>query len=171
MDAITLLKTRRSCRHFLTKQIKDEELQTIIECGLNAPSGMNKQDTKIVVIQDKNLIHQLSLLNAQVWGKDIDPFYNAPTLTIVFAPKDSKNNVKDGSLVIGAMQNAAYALHIGSCWINRALEMFDLEEGKKYLKKWHLEDYQGIGCCILGYPALEENQKTIKEDRVIYRND
>ena len=168
MDAITLLKTRRSCRHFLKKQIKDDELQTIIECGLNAPSGMNKQDTKIVVIQDEQLIHHLSLLNAQVWGKETDPFYGATTLTIIFARKDSRNNVKDGSLVIGAMQNAAYALHIGSCWINRALEMFELEEGQKYLKEWNLLDYQGIGCCILGYPAMEEKPKAIKEDRVIY---
>lgn len=168
MDAITLLKTRRSCRHYLKKQIKDDELQTIVECGLNAPNAMNKQDTKIIVIQDEQLIHQLSLLNAKVMGKEIDPFYGAPTLTIVFAKKDSRTHVQDGALVIGAMQNAAYALHIGSCWIHRALEMFELEEGQKYLKAWNLLDYRGIGCCILGYPALEEKQKAIKEDRVIY---
>lgn len=168
MDAVTLLKTRRSCRCYKKEQIREDELQAILECGLNAPSAMNKQDTKIVVIQDQQLIQKLSKLNAQVWKKDTDPFYGAPTLTIILAPKDSKNNVQDGSLVLGAMQDGAYALNIGSCWINRAKEMFELDEGKAYLKKWNLEDYQGVGCCILGYPAQQLPPKEIKKDRIVY---
>ena len=63
MDAIELLKTRRSCRSFQKEMIKDEELQTILECGLNAPSAMNKQDSKIVVVQDQQLVKELSKLN------------------------------------------------------------------------------------------------------------
>ena len=39
MDAIEALTTRRSCRSFKQEQIKNEELQMILACGLNAPSG------------------------------------------------------------------------------------------------------------------------------------
>ena len=49
--------------------------------------------------------------------------------------------------------NAAHALGLGSCWIHRAREVFDSEEGKAMLRAWGIEgDYEGIGHCVLGYP-------------------
>ena len=86
---------------------------------------------------------------------------------LFFVPKDESNGIKDGSLVIGAMQTGAYALNIGSCWINRCKEMFELEKGQEYLRKWHLEDYVGIGCCILGYVEKTLPEKKILENRII----
>lgn len=176
MDAIQALKTRRSCRHFSEKQITKEELDTIIECGLNAPSGSNKQGPKIIVVQDPDKVAMLSRFNAQVWGQDTDPFYGAPTVCLIVVPKDpgydgtpkyALNPVKDGSLVIGAMQTAAFAIGIGSCWINRCKEMLDLPEGQAILKELGLEDHEGVGCCILGYPTREPKPKAIKEGRVL----
>lgn len=59
----------------------------------------------------------------------------------------------DGSLVMGNLMNAAHALGLGSCWIHRAREVFDSEEGKAMLRAWGIEgDYEGIGHCVLGYP-------------------
>ena len=47
---------------------------------------------------------------------------------------------------------AAHAVGLGSCWINRATELFDMPEGKALLKKWGLDEkYRGVGHCILGY--------------------
>ena len=154
MDAIEALTTRRSCRSFKQEQIKNEELQMILACGLNAPSGKNKQSSKIVVVQNQEEIKELSKLNAIIFGKDVDPFYGAPTVCFIFVPKDESNGIKDGSLVIGAMQTGAYALNIGSCWINRC-------------KEWHLEDYVGVGCCILGYVEKALPEKKILENRII----
>ena len=167
MEAIELLKTRRSCRSYQDQQIKDEELQTILDCGLNAPSANNRQDSKIVVVQDKELVQQLSKLNAQVMNRDGDPFYGAPTVCLILVPAENQNGDKDGALVIGAMQDAAYALNIGSCWINRCKEMLEVDQGKEYLKKWNLEGYVGVGCCILGYPKQKLPEKEIKEGRII----
>ena len=59
MDAIEALTTRRSCRSFKQEQIKNEELQMILACGLNAPSGKNKQSSKIVVVQNQEEIKEL----------------------------------------------------------------------------------------------------------------
>lgn len=167
MEAIELLKTRRSCRSFQNEQIKDDELQIILDCGLNAPSAKNKQDSIIVVVQDEKLVKDLSKLNAQIMGQDIDPFYGAPTVCLILVPEDNHNGNKDGALVIGAMQNGAYALNIGSCWINRCKEMLELEEGKAYLKAWNLEGFVGVGCCVLGYPKDRLPKKQIKEGRII----
>lgn len=175
MDAIEMLKTRRSCRAFKEEQISDEALRTIIDCGLNAPSGSNRQLTKIIIVQEPEKVAMLSGLNATIMGTDTDPFYGAPTVCLIVGPdgsdyrEDSQrlNPVKDGSLVIGAMQDAAFALGVGSCWINRCKEMLELPEGKAVLDELGLKGYEGIGCCILGYPAQELGEKRIKPNRVL----
>lgn len=52
------------------------------------------------------------------------------------------------------MMEAAHALGLGSCWIHRAREMFDSDEGKAMLKAWGVpEGMRGVGALALGYPA------------------
>lgn len=167
MDAIEMLKNRRSCRKYTAEQVHEEDLKTILDCALNAPSGMNRQDTRIVAVQDPETVQALSELNDRIWQQGRDPFYGAPMVCLILAPADSRNGVKDGALVIGAMQDAAYALGVGSCWINRCREMLELPEGQAYLAKWGLTGYEGVGCCILGYSAAEQPLKPIRDGRVI----
>ena len=151
-ETLQTLKNRRSVRAYLPKQIKEEELQQILEAGIYAPTGMGAQSPIMVVVQDKETISYLSKLNAEVMGSTSDPFYGAPTVIIVLADKNRGTCVEDGSLVIGNMMNAAASLGVGSCWIHRAKEVFESSEGKELLKKWGIHgDYIGVGNCILGY--------------------
>jgi len=163
------LKVRRSCRSYKTEQIKAEELNLILEAGTYAPTGMGMQSPIMVVVQDQETIQKLSEMNAAVMGKsDIDPFYGAPTVVIVLADKNRPTYVCDGSLVIGNLMNAAHAIGVGSCWVHRAKEMFESDEGQKLLKKWDIKgDYAGIGNCILGY-AVEEAEAKPRKDKYIY---
>lgn len=95
-------------------------------------------------------------MNAAVMGTNNDPMYAAPTILVVLADANSKNAVQDGSLVMGNLMLAAASLGLGSCWINRAKEEFDSDEGKALLKKWGIEgEWVGVGHCILGYPAAD----------------
>ena len=78
--------------------------------------------------------------------------YGAPTILVVLADANAKCAVQDGSLVMGNLMLAAASLGLGSCWINRAKEEFESEEGKALLKKWGIEgEWIGVGHCILGY--------------------
>lgn len=148
------LKTRRSCRKYQQKQIKQEELDAIIEAGKYAPTGAGKQSPKMVVIQDKKIIAEISKLNAEIFGTTSDPFYGAPTVIVVFSDKNIPTHVEDGALVMGNLLNAAHALGIDSCYIYRAKEVFETKKGKALMKEWGLsENYVGIGNCILGYGA------------------
>lgn len=169
-DGLNALYERRSVRKYKSEQISDSELEQILKAGLCAPSAMNRQPAIIIAVQDKDTIAYMSKLNAQVMvGANGDPFYGAPTVLVVLAEADNKNAVKDGSLVLGNLMNAASALGIGSCWVNRAQEVFALEEGKALLEKWGVQgDYIGIGNCILGYPAETPAAKPIKENRLYY---
>lgn len=164
------LKTRRSCRSYKPEQISDQELDQILEAGTWAPSGMGAQSPVIVVIQDKETIQRLSRMNAEVAGQPgSDPFYGAPTVLVVLADKSVRTYLQDGSLVMGNLMNAAHAMGVSSCWVHRAKEEFESEEGQAFLKKWGIKgNYEGIGHCILGYAVKEEEAKPRKADS-IYR--
>jgi nitroreductase len=168
-EAMKTLYERRSIRRYQCKQITREELDAVVRAGVCAPSGKNGQSAIIVAVQDKATRDELSKLNAAVLGTQSDPFYGAPTVLIVLADANSPYAVEDGSLVLGNLMNAAKAIGLGSCWINRAKEVFASDAGKALLKKWGVEgDWIGIGHCILGYPDEEPAMKTRKENYVTY---
>ena len=163
------LMTRRSIRKYKPEQITREELETVLNAGMCAPTAMNKQSPIIVAVQNKDDIAYLSKLNAAVKGMAGDPFYGAPTVLVVLADAENANAVPDGSLVLGNLMNAAHAIGLGSCWINRAREVFATDEGKALLKKWGIEgEYIGVGNCILGYPDEQPQMKPRKENYVHY---
>ena len=147
------LLTRRSVRKYQPQQVTDAHLDAGLEAGLYAPTAKNNQKPVMVAVRDRETRDQLSRMNAAVMGVDTDPFYGAPCVIVVLADPAFPTWIDDGSLVLGNLLNAAHALGLGSCWINRARECFDTPEGKELLKKWGLpESYRGVGNCILGYP-------------------
>ena len=153
---ITALKTRRSIRSYKPNQISDEELKTVLDAGTWAPTGMGYQDPWIVAVQDPALREKLSQMNRTFLGADTDPYYGAPTFVLVFAsrPEKWRNAVQDASLVLGNMMNAAHAIGLGSCWINRERQMFDTDEGRQLMSQLGLpEGLMGVGALALGYPA------------------
>lgn len=155
-DAFDFLIERRSIRSYKKAQITDEELETVLKAGQYAPTGRNRMSTQFVAIQNKALIARLSEWNASIMGTDSDPFYGAPTVILVLADSNINTYREDGALALGNMMNAAYTAGLGSCWINRAREMFSSSEGKDLLREWGLsESLEGIGFCILGYPDCE----------------
>ena len=153
-ETIRTLRERRSVRSFLSDPIPENILDAILEAGTWAATGLNKQSPVMVVIRDKETIDYMERLNAAVMGNpEGHPFYGAPTVVVVLADGDNYNWLRDGSLVMGNLMNAAHSLGVGSCWINRAQEVFDTPEGKDLLRKWGLsENYRGVANCILGWP-------------------
>ena len=155
-EVLRALRERRSCRSYTPVQSKDDELQAVLEAGTWAPTAMGLQDPWIVAVQNPALLERISRMNREVWGRDIDPFYGAPTYVLVFAsdPEKWKNGVQDASLVLGNMMLAAHAIGLGSCWINREREMFATEEGRALMAELGLpEGLIGVGALALGYPA------------------
>lgn len=169
MEAIECLMRRRSVRAFKKEQVKREQLEEILKAGEYAPTGMGAQSPVMVVVQDRETIAALSRMNAAVMGMANDPFYGAPTVIVVLADPARHTYVEDGSLVMGNLMNAAFALGVDSCWIHRAKEVFASAEGKTLLKKWGVpEHYVGIGHCILGYRSGELPAPKPRKENYIY---
>ena len=164
------LKTRRSCRSYEPRQVAEEALQQVLEAGMYAPTGMGKQSPVIVAVQDPETIARLRKMNAAIMGApEADPFYGAPTVLIVLADRSFPTYLYDGCCVMDNLLNAAHAAGLGSCWIHRAKEEFDSDEGKALLKEWGIEgDYEGIGHCILGYRADTAPAPAPRKERYVY---
>ncbi len=149
---IEAIKTRRSVKSYKPDMVPEDVLERIIEAGTYAASGMNRQAPIILAVTDKKLRDQLSEMNRKIMGSQADPFYGAPVVLVVLADRSIPTHLYDGSLVMGNLMLAAHAEGLGSCWIHRAKEEFDSEEGKAILKSLGIEgDYEGIGHCVIGY--------------------
>ena len=169
MDAMANLLTRRSIRSYRPDMLPREVIEKIAEAGTYAPTGMNRQTPIIVAVTNKALRDRMSRLNAAVLNMDSDPFYGAPVVLVVLAERSAPNHVYDGSLVMGNLMLAAHAMGVGSCWIHRAREVFDTDEGKAILRDLGIEgDYEGIGNCILGYTEGEEPQAKPRKENWVY---
>ena len=170
-EIIDAIKARRSTKSFKSDPVPKEIVDRVIEAGLCAASAKGKQVPIVVAVTNKKLRDRLSEMNRKVggWDEGFDPFYGAPVVLIVLADKNWANRVYDGSLVIGNMMLAAHELKIGSCWIHRAKEEFDSDEGKAILKELGISgDFEGIGHCVLGFPSATREAPPRRANRVFY---
>ena len=170
-NVINTIISRRSIKKYLDKPVAKDLVETIVKAGTFAPSGMNRQSAIILAVTDKKTRDILSEINARLLNINSDPFYGAPVVLVVLAKKDVRTNINDGSLVLGNMMIAAHSLGLGSCWIHRAKEEFESEEGKEILRNLGIEgEYEGIGHCIVGYAAPDalKPQVARKDDYIVW---
>ena len=149
---------RRSVRKYKTDMIPRDIIERIVEAGTYAANGRGHQASIILAVTNKELRDRLSEMNRKIggWDEGFDPFYGAPTVITVFADRERVTCVEDGSLVIGNMMLAAHSIGVDSCWIHRAKEVFDSQEGKELMAEWGVDaGYFGVGNCILGYRDCE----------------
>lgn len=153
-EVIKAMKERRSIRKFKAEMPPKADLEQIVEAGLYAANGRGKQAVITIAVTDKELRDKLSAVNNEIMGgpEGNDPFYGAPAILIVLANKEVPTAPYDGSLVMGNLMLAAHSLGLGSIWIHRAKEEFEMPEYQKLLKDLGIEgEWEGIGHCAVGY--------------------
>ena len=170
-EVIHNIITRRSCKKYKPDSVPQEMVDQIIEAGLYAASAMGEQSPIILAVTDKETRDKISLINRKYdFRKRPDPFYGAPVVLVVLAPKEASTRVYDGSLVMGNMMLAAHSLGIGSCWIHRAKESFEDPEGKEILQAAGITgEYEGIANCVLGYPETENTTIPARREGRVFK--
>lgn len=180
-DTLTNILTRRSIRQYKQEQIKDEELQAILEAGKYAPTAMNQQLWHFTVVQNQQMLQKINqgcqrvFLNSgnksmkdRAKVEDFSIFYKAPTLILVSVDEKAIAPHNDGSLALGTMFLAAHSLGIGSCWIHAVNALFSTEEGKFLCKELGIpESYISIGSGAFGYKAAEAPPRAPRKENLI----
>lgn len=169
-EALKNLLGRRSIRKYKAEQIKDEELQAILEAGKYAPSAANQQSWHFTVVQNRETLQKINDVAKSAFEKSGNPrfierakaenftvFYNAPTYIIVSGEEKAIAPVADTALALGNLFLAAEALGIGSVWIHAVNFLWETEEGKALFRELGVpEGYRPFGSGAFGYPDGEK---------------
>lgn len=161
-QVISSIITRRSVRKYKPDMVPRDIIEKIAAAGTYAATGRGAQSPIIVAVTNKETRDRLSKANGAIMGAsaDLDPFYGAPVVLVVLADKSRPTYVYDGSLVMGNLMLAAHSFGIGSCWIHRAKEEFEMPEWKEWLRSIGIEgEYEGIGHCVLGYADYTDGEE------------
>jgi nitroreductase len=179
-ETIKTILNRRSSRSFKQEQIKDEELQTILNTGAHAPSAMNQQPWHFTVVQNKEMLNKInevckdSFLKSEIKAfqdraksENFSIFYNALTYIIVTGDETAIAPQIDCALTLGNMFLAAESIGIGSCWIHAVTQLFNTDKGKALKKELGIPDgYTAFGSGAFGYKATEPNTPPRKENTI-----
>ena len=178
---------RRSIRDFLPESVPDHVIRELIAAGTYAPSAVNKQPWRFLVIKNRELMNRLSDKARELWialdasaanpeiiklanmvsrpGYNI--FYNAPLLIMIFAHPDAFSPQIDCALAAENMMLAARSLGIGSCWIGLASPLAQVPAVVNELGV--PAEYKLVGSLIFGLPA-KLNQEAPKRDGNVILN-
>ena len=176
------IAARRSVRKYSPRPLRAEELETVLECGLMAPTGSNRQRWFVAAVQDPALLEEVGVLQKKAMlsmpgrpasmtekmnAPDFSPTFGAPVLLIV-CKQDGGHDI-DACLLGENMVLAAESLGLGTCVLGSVTMALGNEEGKAFLKKLGIEgDYEGIGNLILGYAAKPANPAAPRKANYIY---
>lgn len=169
-EVLEIIKKRRSVRSYKREAVPEELLDAVLEAGTFAPTGMNKQSSVIISVTSEKYRKELSRLNAEVLGKETDPYYGAPAIVLVLANPEIGTFVEDASCVLENMMLAAASLGLGSVWVNRERQIFDSKRGKELLREWGLpERLRGVGSIALGYAAAPLSEAAKRKENYIVK--
>lgn len=176
-SVIETIMARRSIRKYLDKPVEHEKLQKVVECGINAPSGMNKQPWEIRVVENQQLINQVNEVfkqkNPDATSKDPNfknMFRNAPNIICVAAPKDGGD--LDCGLLGENMMLAAQSLGLGTCCLGGPVRFLNDEpDAKFFVDKLEIpDDYRLVYILAIGYPNESPEAKPRDENKVKFIN-
>jgi nitroreductase len=154
MSFIDLILSRRSIRKYQDKEIPEDVLKQILESGRQAPSAVNLQPIRFVIVNDQSMLKNLCSNLINRWVK------SAPLALVGCADSKAmltgKWAVVDATIALENMVIAAWSLGIGSCWIGGCNEK-KVKELTKIPDRWNV-----VALLTLGYPAEEPKQKKKK---------
>ena len=170
------IMARRSVRKYLDKPVEHEKLEVIVRCGINAPSGMNRQPWLIRVVEDQKLITSVTEVykkaNPDQVSRDKDfknMFRNAPNLICVCTPAKGGGDLDAGLLGENIML-AAQSMGLGTCCLGGPVRFLKTNpDSKFFLDRLEIpEDYQLNYIIAIGYPDEQPDAKPRDESKVKY---
>jgi nitroreductase len=178
-ESIKTLLNRRSIRAYKHEQIKEDELNLLLEAGQYAPTAINEQSWHFTVVQNKELLNKINTVcKAMMQGMggpmgerakavNFSVFYSAPTFIIVSGDEKSIAPQINCSLAMQTMFLAAEAQGLGSCWIHAVTNLSKSEAGKALIKELQIpEGFNIYSAGAFGYKAMEGSAAPRKENTI-----
>ena len=153
------MMSRRSIRNYKQQAVSREVLNRIMECGINAPNGQNKQSWEVCVVENPELQNEIKALMATVGGeRAAGCFYNAPVWVFIARDKGYDFSAYDCGLMAENMMLAANAMGVGTVCLGGPVRYILMAEGNEQVlsKLGFSEGYELSLCISMGYPEGEK---------------
>lgn len=169
-----VMMSRRSIRQYTDKRISRDTLNRILECGINAPNGQNRQAYEIRVVDNPELLAEITATVVND-NKDNAPKNGAKNIfanatCVVFIANDTTYDVSqvDCGLLGENIILAAWARGIGSCCMAHPVRLMkDSKSCAPYIEKLGFsKDYNLLYCIAMGYPDEAPDAKPRKTDKI-----
>ena len=165
MNILDLIKSRRSVREFIGEEVSDEQIAEILEAGQWAPSGLNNQPWRFVIIKDTDVIEKIA--DCTKYSHVVNA---AKTLLAVFLDNDATyNRTKDVQAIGAAIQNMLLAIHglqLGACWLGEILNQRDRVEQILEVP----ESFELMAVLAVGHPKQGERMSSRKPlEKMIFK--
>lgn len=159
---VETIMTRRSIRDYKAEPVSREQMQTIIECGIYAPSAMNLQPWAVRVVDAPDFIEGVTAIAVEQMPQLAESegfrnfFRNAPTVAFIACPEESYSGEYDCGLLSENMMLAAWSMGIGSCCLGSVVPVMNSEAAAPYMERLELpEGYKLQVAIAFGYPEGE----------------
>lgn len=160
VSAIDAIMARRSIRAYKAEPVARETMDKILECGINAPSGSNRQQWAVRVIDNQSVLEGITAIwaenNPGAQRETSNPafrnmFRSAPTVAFIAAPDSSV--LLDCGMLAQNMMISAQALGVGTCCLGGCIPFLNSEAAAAFVKTLDLpEGYSLVLALALGYP-------------------
>ena len=181
-QVVKTIMDRRSVRAYQTEQIKQEQLDTILQCAINAPSALNKQSWEVRVIQNADLLARInqsfvdkakgkelqgSASRAQEPGFSV--YHGSPTLIIVAKDKSNAYSPVDCGLLAQNILLSAESMNIGTCVVGNMASILNDSDSKHFLEEIKMpETHEVVFGIAIGYKAETPDAKPRDANKIIY---
>ncbi|WP_292465002.1 nitroreductase [Methanolobus sp.] len=155
---IYTILSRRSIREFTQTKVPREDITTILNAGRWAPSGLNNQPWKFIVVQHKETMEKMA--ECTHYSKIVS---NAPLLIAVYLDQNTMyNRTKDLQAVGAAIQNmllASCELGLGAVWLGEILN----NKEKVNLILSCPASMELMAVLAIGHPKIENTRASRKD--------
>ena len=161
MSILETIRSRRSVREFTGQKVSDNQIEEILEAGRWAPSGLNNQPWRFVVVRDQDLKEGVAACTT--YTRTIKA---ANVLITVFLDSDVMyDRTKDIQAIGACVQNMLLTIHdleLGACWMGEILNRRN--EVEKLLEV--PENFELMVVLAIGHPQpgnRSSSRKTLDE--------
>ena len=157
-QVIATIMERRSIRKYKPQPVEREKMDIILQCGINAPNGQNKQSWEVRVVDNPELMEEIKEAMAK-GHPDMDPemvkgcLRGAPTMVFIARAKSYDFSAYDCGLMAENMMLSAWSMGVGSICLGSPVRFLtDNEACLPILEKLGFsEDYELCLCVGFGY--------------------
>lgn len=177
-ETIKMIKKRASIRAFTDEALTNEQIQTLIDCALAAPSGANLQNWHFCVIKNKAVVEEIEkylvdrimagdneFVKKLIASRNNRIFFNGAV--VIFIATKNGESLVDAGIAAENIVLAAESMGLGTCILGGCRDAFNLERGD-YFKKLvgFPNDYEFAAAVTIGHPAVNATPHELQPDKV-----